>query len=77
MKNTGAVLVCLVLLLLSSCGELEGPPTIASAKELAGVWHRTTRTGFGGEVYRQYTEDGIYRMGSSLKELETQPRDEG
>jgi hypothetical protein len=77
MKNTVGVLVSLVLLLLSSCGEPEGPATINSAEELAGVWHRTTRTGFGGEVYRQYTEDGIYRMGGSLEELEARPRVEG
>ncbi len=28
-------------------------------------------------MYRQYTADGIYRMGSSLEELDTQPRVEG
>ena len=78
MKNRVGVLVCVVLLLLlSSCGEPQSPATINSAVELAGVWHRTTRTGFGGEVYRQYTEDGSYRMGSSLEELEAQPRVEG
>jgi hypothetical protein len=77
MKNAVGVLVCFVLLLPSSCGEPESPAAISSAEELAGVWHRTTRTGFGGEVYRQYTEDGIYRMGSSLEELEARPRVEG
>jgi hypothetical protein len=77
MKNRVGVLVCiLLLLLLWSCGEPESPITIDSAEELAGVWHRTTRTGFG-EVYRQYTEDGFYRMGSSLEELEAQPWVEG
>jgi hypothetical protein len=77
MKNTVGVLVCIVLLLLSSCGAAESPATINSAEELVGVWHRTTRTGFGGEVYRQYTADGTYWMGSSLEELEAQPRVEG
>ena len=75
MKNTLGILVCIVLL-LSSCGEPEGPAAINSAEELAGVWHRTTRTDLG-EVYRQYTEGGIYRMGSSLEELKAQPRVEG
>ena len=51
--------------------------TVTSAEELAGVWHRTTRTGMGMDVYRQYTEDGIYRMGTSPEELEAQPRVEG
>jgi hypothetical protein len=50
---------------------------VISAEELAGIWHRTTRTGFGGEVYRRYTADGTYRMGSNPQELETQPRVEG
>jgi hypothetical protein len=31
----------------------------------------------GMDVYRQYTEDGIYRMGTSPEELETRPRVEG
>jgi hypothetical protein len=57
--------------------EPQAPSTITSAKELAGVWHRTTLTDFGSEVYRQYTEDGIYRMGNSLEELESEPRVEG
>ena len=78
MKNRVGVLVCIVLLLLlSSCGEPEGPAAITSAEELAGVWYRTTRSEFGGEMYRRYTADGTYRMGSSLEELEAQPRVEG
>jgi hypothetical protein len=51
--------------------------TVTSAEELAGVWHRTTRTGMGMDCYRQYTEDGIYRMGTSPEELEARPRVEG
>ena len=82
MKNALGILVCIALLLLASCGEPEATATpavsvISNAEELVGVWHRTTRTGFGGEVYRQYTADGTYRMGSSLEELEAQPRVEG
>jgi hypothetical protein len=76
-KNTVGVLVCLLLLLLSSCGEPEGPAAITSAEELAGLWHMTASNGLGGEVYRQYTADGIYRMGSSPEELGTRPRVEG
>lgn len=76
MKFTVGVLMCVVVL-LSGCGKTTTPADITSAEELAGVWHRTTRTDFGGEVYRQYTEDGIYRMGASLEELETGPRVEG
>ena len=76
MKSTLGILICIVLLLLG-CGKQEAPAVITSAEELAGVWHRTTRTDFEGEVYRQYTEDGVYRMGSSLEELEERPRVEG
>ena len=76
MKNSLGILVCIVLL-LSSCGEPEGPAAINSAEELVGVWHGTTPNSFGSEVYRQFTSDGTYRMGSSLEELETQPRVEG
>ena len=50
---------------------------ITSAEELAGVWHRATRTGMGMDVYRQYTKDGMYRMGTSPEELEDRPRVEG
>jgi predicted small lipoprotein YifL len=77
MKNVIVVLALIALLLLAGCGKPEGPAAITSAEELAGVWHRTTLTDFGAEVYRQYTEDGIYRMGNSLAELEAQPRVEG
>ena len=76
MKIRVGFLVCIMLLLLSSCGESQGP-AITSAEELAGVWHRTTRTGFGGEVYREYTADGTYRMGNSVEELDVRPRVEG
>lgn len=89
MKNRVGILVCTVLLLLSGCSEPAATATptatsdpavvdvITSAEELAGVWHRTTRSSFGGEVYRQYTGEGTYRMGSSPKELKDQPRVEG
>jgi hypothetical protein len=113
MKNTVGVLVCIVLLLLSSCGEpaatavptatpqpaATAPPTatpepaasvapngmaepavvgtITSAEELAGVWHKTTRSFMGGEIYRQFTKDGIYRMGNSPQEIEEGPQVEG
>jgi lysophospholipase L1-like esterase len=50
---------------------------VTNAEALAGVWHRTTPDGFGGEVFRQYTADGTYQMGRSPEELETQPRVEG
>jgi hypothetical protein len=112
MKNTIGVLVSIVLLMLSSCGEpaattvptatlkppATAPPTtapepaasaapnaadelvvstITSAEELAGVWHKTTRSFMGGEIYRQFTKDGIYRMGNSPQEIEEGPRVEG
>jgi hypothetical protein len=50
---------------------------ITSAEELAGLWHKTTRSSMGGEVYRQFTKDGIYRMGNSPQEIEQGPRVEG
>jgi lysophospholipase L1-like esterase len=50
---------------------------VTSAEALAGVWHKTTLDSSGGEVYRQYTADGTYRMGRSPEELEAQPRIEG
>jgi hypothetical protein len=76
MKYVIGGLVCIVLL-LSGCGGPKAPSTITSAEELAGVWHRTTPTDFGSEVYRQYTDDGIYRMGNRLAELKSEPRVEG
>lgn len=73
-------LVCFTAYPITKSGTL-GPVQVVnlvtSADELAGVWHRTTRTGFGGEVYRQYSADGTYRMGSNPEELETRPKVEG
>ena len=101
MKNTVGVLVCIVLLTLSSCGEpaataapttapepaASAAPsataemavvgTITSAEELTGIWHKTTRSFMGGEIYRQFTKDGIYRLGNSPQEIEDGPRVEG
>jgi hypothetical protein len=101
MKNTVGVLVCIAVLMLSSCSEpaatalpsatpkpaattaADTTPqpavvgAITNAEELAGVWHKTTSSFMGGEVYRQFTEDGIYRMGNSPEEIEEGPRVEG
>jgi hypothetical protein len=51
--------------------------TISSAKDLTGVWHKTTHGAFGMDVYRAFTEEGIYRMGTSVRELDERPRVEG
>ena len=64
-------------MLLSSCAQPQRPGVITQAKDLAGVWHTTTPNSFGDEVYRQFTADGIYRMGGDPQEIEARPRVEG
>ena len=60
--------------------ETPGPAVvgiIGSAEDLAGVWQKTTPGAFGMDVYRAFTEDGIYHMGTSVRELDERPRVEG
>jgi lysophospholipase L1-like esterase len=58
-------------------GPVQVVNVVTKAEALAGIWHRTTPDSLGGDVYRQYTADGTYRMGRSPEELETQPLVEG
>ena len=79
MKSGTGFLVCVAVaaMLLSSCAQPQRPGVITQAKDLAGVWHTTTPNSFGDEVYRQFTADGIFRMGGDPQELEARPRVKG
>jgi hypothetical protein len=46
---------------------------IRTAEEPAGVRHRTTRSYLGGEIYREFTADGTYRMGGGRDEVRERP----
>jgi len=50
------------------------PVVISSLEDLAGTWHKTTPSTYGGEIYRQFREDGSYRVAGSIAELESNPR---
>jgi hypothetical protein len=41
------------------------------------MWHKTTRSFMGGQIYRKFTPDGTYLVGSSPHEIEEGPRVEG
>jgi hypothetical protein len=53
---------------------MAAPVVISSLEDLVGTWHKTTPSTYGGEIYRQFREDGSYRVAGSVAELDSKPR---
>lgn len=80
------ILTGMVLIVLGACAPakqtaVEEPPEstsdlITAVEDLAGTWHRTKKSPFGGD-YRQYNLDGTYSVADNVESLQTNPKVSG